>query len=434
MKYLFFFLFTSFAISQESLDLSKAIKIALENNYQIKLAEKNTEIAENNNNLGNAGFLPTLSASGNYNISQQSGRTELPSEPGQPNTIIAQDAAGRTQLGASVTLNWTLFDGFAMFTNYNRLNLLEENSQIQFQLAVENNIREVITNYVSLINTLKNLDNLKKSIEISRDRLSLAEDKLQYGSVSGAAVLQAKVDLNADSSSILQTEIELANIERALKYSMGIKSDRKFIYERELEYINLGDIEELREKLFERNSSINLAINQSRISQRDRELIVSQFYPRVDLTAGYQYSSTANDEGFPLFSESYGPNVGLNAQFNLFDANRRFRNLENADINMEIADIQIEDVKASIEFNLLNLFDTYQRQNSLIELEESNLETAKENLQRSDNAFELGNLTSIEFREAQLNLLLAQNRFSNIKASKKQTESLILLLIGELPE
>lgn len=418
---------TILVFSQEKLTLKKAIENALENNYQIKLSKKNIEIAVNNNNIGNAGFLPSITAGGNYSLSEQSGRVEIPG-----NTIF-QDRAERTQIGADITLNWTLFDGFAMFTNYDRLNLLERSSVIQYQIAIENNLRDVVSNYINVINTLQNIENLKKSLELSNDRLSLVESRFEYGAVTGAAVLQAKVDLNSDSSALLSAEIELANSERSLKYSMGIKSDKNYTYENDINFLVLDNITELKKRLFEKNSSINSAINQERISQKDRELILATFYPRLDFTAGYQYSSVENAQGFPSFSESYGPSASLNASINLLDGLRRFQNLENSEINLEMASIQIEDIKSSIEYNLLNLYDTYTRQSKLINLEESNLKTAEENYKRAESSYDLGNLTSIELREAQLNLLLSQNRLSNARASKKQTEGFILLLIGEIP-
>ncbi|NNK40705.1 MAG: TolC family protein, partial [Winogradskyella sp.] len=39
---------------------SDAIALALENNYGIKIANNNVEVAENNKNVLNSGFLPTL--------------------------------------------------------------------------------------------------------------------------------------------------------------------------------------------------------------------------------------------------------------------------------------------------------------------------------------------------------------------------------------
>ena len=50
--------------AQDVLTPQDAVKIALENNYSIKIAKNDKDIAENNSTVGNAGFLPTVDASG----------------------------------------------------------------------------------------------------------------------------------------------------------------------------------------------------------------------------------------------------------------------------------------------------------------------------------------------------------------------------------
>lgn len=419
--------------SQEQLTLQKAIEKALENNYQIKISRKQLEIAENNNFIGRAGILPTLDAGGNFGQQTQSGQTELPGGDAD-NIIIAQDNATRTQLGANITLNWTLFDGFAMFSNMKRLDLLEDDAQIRLQLSIEANLRDVINNYLGVLNSQVALENLSKSLELSRKRLNLAKDKFEYGNVSGSAVLSAEVDLNSDSSAYLSAEIELENFKRAFIYSIGEDFDYQFNLSNELNFEILPSLSSLQESVFEKNSSINLAINQGRISKEDRRLILSEYYPRVNFTAGYDYSSVANNQGFPVFAESYGPSYGLNAQINLFNGLNTKTDLENNSINLEMREIEIQDIKATILLNLKNLYDTYKRQKSLLELEKLNLSTAESNLERAESSFEYGTISSVEFREAQLNLIRAKNRIISAEVSLKRTEAELLLLKGDFPE
>ncbi|HKJ82089.1 MAG TPA: TolC family protein, partial [Ignavibacteriaceae bacterium] len=59
-------LITGLTNAQEVLTPQDDVKIALENNYSIKIAKNEKNIAENNSSVGNAGFLPTVDASGSY--------------------------------------------------------------------------------------------------------------------------------------------------------------------------------------------------------------------------------------------------------------------------------------------------------------------------------------------------------------------------------
>ena len=50
------------AIGQDTLTLSDAVKIGMENNFSIRIARNDVSIADNNNTLGNTGFLPKVDA------------------------------------------------------------------------------------------------------------------------------------------------------------------------------------------------------------------------------------------------------------------------------------------------------------------------------------------------------------------------------------
>ena len=54
------FLSTVKGFSQEILTKEEALAIALENNFGIKIANNNLEVAENNTSIYNRGALPTV--------------------------------------------------------------------------------------------------------------------------------------------------------------------------------------------------------------------------------------------------------------------------------------------------------------------------------------------------------------------------------------
>ena len=60
-------LFSQEINAQNNLSLKEAVTIAIQNSYDIKLVENNLSIAQNNNNYGVAGGLPTVTANGTNN-------------------------------------------------------------------------------------------------------------------------------------------------------------------------------------------------------------------------------------------------------------------------------------------------------------------------------------------------------------------------------
>ena len=105
--------------SQDTISLAEVIATGLEQNFSIRLARIDATIAENNNTLGKAGFLPTLTAAGtkswtvnNVNLVFFSGN------------VREGKNAHSDNLNPNATLSWTLFDGFNMWISKKRLNEL----------------------------------------------------------------------------------------------------------------------------------------------------------------------------------------------------------------------------------------------------------------------------------------------------------------------
>ena len=102
--------------SQEILPVSKAIELALENNYGIKIVANTNKIAKNNTSLLNSGYLPILT--GNSGITYNRDNIEADFTNGQSTAL---NGAKSSRYNASLNLNYTLFDGLGRYYDYKRL-------------------------------------------------------------------------------------------------------------------------------------------------------------------------------------------------------------------------------------------------------------------------------------------------------------------------
>ena len=144
--YIFIF-FLGFSLqAQELLSLEDAVKIALENNYDIKIAENNSKIDATNNNLANAGMLPSLNANFTNNNSQLD--TKQTQGDG---TVRELDNAKNMNLSYGIGLDWTIFDGLSMFARKEQLNVLEQQGKTELQTAILTRISDVYTTYFDLV-------------------------------------------------------------------------------------------------------------------------------------------------------------------------------------------------------------------------------------------------------------------------------------------
>lgn len=423
-------LFVNISFSQENLTLKQAIENCLLNNYEIQIVKKTAEISENNVSKGNAGMLPTIDTRASYKYSNPNRRIEFAGNVQPP---IVRDGANVENLGAAVELNWTLFDGFAMFANYDKLKALNELSEIQFQIMIENKVRELVSSYLNALTLQENISTIKSSLELNRARIEKIKDQIDYGVMTKSQLLQAEVDYNTDSTSLLTTILNYENAIRSLNYSMGLKYDKKFKLANKLEFDSIQDFNEIKEKVFSKNSSINLAILNKDINALDYDVILSNYYPRVALTGDYVYNRNTDDANFTTLIQNSGPSLSLNASWNLYNGNRNSITLQNNLILSEQREVEIQNIKASIELNLINLFESYKKQKEIVDLETRNFKISEENFQRAFEEFRFSKITSIELRQAQLNLIRNETNIIKSKNDLKNIEAQILLLMGEMP-
>ncbi|MEZ4998395.1 MAG: TolC family protein [Bacteroidales bacterium] len=177
--------------AQKLMTLDEAIMQALENNYSLKISRNDEVIA--GNNVTPAPFLPTLTGTGRQSQTTSNTRS---SSAGEDQT--------RTNLySAGVSLNWRLFDGFGMFTEYSRQKELLSMSSQRVKINVETLIMRVCTEYYNIIVQQNRMESALTSLTLSRARYENAEEKYLLGVISGLDLQQARIDLNADSSAVL---------------------------------------------------------------------------------------------------------------------------------------------------------------------------------------------------------------------------------------
>ena len=214
---------------------------------------------------------------------------------------------------------------------------------------------------------------------------------------------------------------------------MGIKIDKSFKLDENLKFNNLESYEEIKEKVFSKNSNINLAIKNKEISDLDYDIILANFYPRVNLSSDFTYNRITDDANFTTLISNNGPSISLNASWNLYNGNKNSIQAQNNKITQEKNQIEINNITQSIELNLINLWDSYKRQKKILNLEENSSKISNENFYRAIEEFKFAKITSIELRQAQINLIQSENKIIQAKNDLKNIESQIFLLMGEIP-
>lgn len=413
--------------AQEVLKMENALKIALENNFEIKIAANNLDIDKTNLAIGNAGMLPKVTA----NL-VDANRIENSTQTLQNGTVNTLDNAKNNSLNYGVGLDWTVFDGFKMFARLDQLKELQKLGEAQLKRTIILKISEVNAVYFDLVQQQQQLVALDTTIVISNQRLTLAQNRFNIGKASKLEVLNAQVDLNTDKVALLRQKESYANRKIVLNQILArdSKVDFKVVDQVKVDdKLILSELIALAEK---QNPQLESEIINKRVSELQLKQIKGDRYPRINLTTGYNFLDSESSLGFTAAFSARGFNYGLRASLNVFDGFAQNRNEKIAKIQLDNSKIAIEQQSLLLNSELSIAFQTYLTNLELIDLEETNEAIAKQNLSITVDKFRIGTITTLEFRAAQLNYINAKVRNSNAQFQAKLSEIALKELAGNM--
>lgn len=422
------FLLLSFPLTaQELLTAEEAVKIALENNYQIRIASNELEIDRASATVGNAGMLPTVGASATSNNSIQN-----TSQVRAGGERVKQDNARNNSLNYGVALDWTIFDGFSMFARYDQLQELEKLGDAQLQQTILMRVRDVLVTYYDLVQQQQQLQALDSTMVISEQRLELAQNRFTIGKSSKLEVLNAQVDLNTDQTSRLRQGELFLNTKTELNQLLARDPGTEFAVEEEISVDENLFLPRLQELAVEQNPLLQAQLINNEIARLELKRLKGGRFPSLVVNTGYQFNDSESSLGFSTTSNSQGWNYGLTARLNIFDGFLQNQNEQIARIRIENTQLEVEQVKLALQSQLAAAYQTYLTNLRLIELEKNNRTIAQENLEITMEKFRIGTIPTIEFRTAQLNYINAVVRYSNARFQAKLSEINLKELAGNL--
>ena len=325
-----------------------------------------------------------------------------------------------------------MFDGLGRAYNYKRLKEQYNLSELQARETIENTIIQLFTVYYDLAKFSENLEAQEETLLISKDRLTRSEYQFEYGQNTKLVVLNAEVDINNDSISIITTRQQLNNTKRDLAFILG-QSDNNFDVSTNFELNGLLD----KSTLLEQSKTKNIALLQTEKNIDINELTIkanrSGYLPTVGLVGTYGWDRNNNNAAsFVAVSTNTGLSGGINLSWNLFDGGTTITQVKNAKINLDTQKLLKEQLLLDIERNFNNAWDDYTNKLLIYKVQSENIRTAKSNFERTEEKFKIGQVNSIEFRQAQLNLLNAELLQTQAKYDAKLSELVVLQLSGEL--
>lgn len=412
---------------QGLLTVKEAVEIALNNNFEIKLSQNDLRIAKENVTRGNAGMLPSVTGNLTQNNNlQNSSQTQASGEKRSLRN------AKNNSLSYGVSIGWTIFDGMGMFSRFDILKELQKQGEVQLKSTILQKVSDVISTYFTIVEQKNLLLAIDSSITISKERLRTAENRFSIGKASRLEVLNVQVNLNEDESSRLRQADVVKNLKITLNSLMARELSVDFDVERDVEYDDSLVFDELMQKAKEHNPDLQLIAINRRMAELELKRVKAGRYPTVRLNTGYNFSQTESSLGFVSSSNSRGLNYGVTASINIFDGFNQRRTEKVAQINIENAELLVEQTNLTIKTAIATAFQTYQTNLSLARLEENNEDIARQNLNITLEKYKIGTISAVEFRDAQENFINAVSRFNSAKLQAKLSELQLKEIIGNI--
>ena len=426
-------LILGFSLSaQELLEKDGAVNIALENNYDIKVSNNDLEAAKNSSSIYNSGYLPSVFASGGADYQDNKSKIEF------QNGNVQDDITNTTNsYSASVGVDYLIFDGFGRKYNYKRLQEEYNISEIRVRQVIENTLLGLLVSYYDVARLTENKYNLEQSLAISKSQLLREQYGYQYGQKTQLDVLNTEVNVNQDSINLLNIQRELANAKRDLNVILGRDVNIDFAVDTMVTYALDLTYESILQSAKINNALLLQAEKNVTLSDYDLKINKSSWVPNVGVNGAYNWRN-ANTESninnpFALRSNtSTGLVAGLSVSWNIFDGGLTKTRVQNAKIAIDNRNIEKELAEKDLERNVANAWETYQNSLFVLSAERKNVETNRRNFERSEEQFKLGQIITVEFRLAQVNLLSAINSYNQAKYTAKVAELRLLQLGGNL--
>lgn len=388
--------------AQENLTLSDALQVALKQNFDIQLTQKAAEISAVQNSWGEAGRYPTVT----MNITQGNNLSDQSKNP----TSFIQALLMSNSIQGGANLNWTLFNGFRVKANKEKLEKLEAQSQGNAALVVQNTIQGVILSYYQAKLQAEKMVLLKDVLSLSREKWEYQQVKQDLGVAVTIDLLQYESAYYTDSTNLLIQELAYKNAIRNLNILMGVEETMSWNIIDKLEIEKpIYDYNDLKSKMLNNNQTIKNEIINMEILEKDITLAKSTMYPVLAFNAGAQVNqSSYKIADYPRASGAtlnYFANFTLN--FTLYDGGKVRRGIEMLEIQNEVNEIEMEQLKNSLSSELLSQYDFYLTRIKIFELSKEAFRVARENFDIAKLKENSGLVNSFVLRDIEMSYLRA---------------------------
>jgi outer membrane protein len=421
--------------------IDEAITIALENNYALKQAKNELDLAENLIVSEKADFLPTVSAS--MNGSRTTGQQfifDRFSEGLDPFVDVTSQS-----ISGGMNANINLFNGFNNILTLKSSESNKESREQQYERAKEVVIFNTASRYLQVLLDKELLAIARQNLETSTAQLDQVEAQVDLGARPVVDLFNQEAQVANDE--LVETQRENTFSLNSLLLIRQLEIDPLGIYDFVVPDLTLNDLPlmdvNLRSLVDEALSSRSdiLSAEASISSLRyQMQITKNSLLPTLRASAGVssrysdQYSINGSEVSFSdqFFDQQVNRSLGLSFSVPLFNNWNRMYSIQSSQLQLKNAELNLDNSKMQVIQEVTQAYNDYSSYVKQLEASEKSLLASERAFQTQQERYNLGASTLIELTQAQSAFVSAQSNYTQALYNFIFQEKLLDFYLGKL--
>lgn len=411
---------------QSFISLKSAIDTTLKKSFDIQIAGNNLEISKINNTYGVAGGLPSVNASITDNQSITNVNQKL-----NTGVEIKKPSATGNSMNSGVTAGIVLFNGLKIRATKERLSLLQQQSQLQLNLQIQNTIAIVMARYYDVIRQQEYLKIIQNSLDVSQKKLDIVTERKNVGMANDADYLQALIDVNSAKQVLKTQQLQVEQSKTDLLQVMSQKQYYPFSINDSIVVDRSIELSKVTSYLSQ-NPQYLSSEQQIKIAEQSVKEVAALRYPSLRLNTAYNFNRSQNSAGLTLLNQSYGPSAGFSLQIPIYNGNAYKIQKEAAVFNADNARIQQESLLNSLTSDAVKTYNAYSTTLQQLEDQKNTIELSAKLIKVVLLRFEVSQATILDVKAAQASYENTGYQLVNLNFAAKLSEIELKRLMYQL--
>ncbi|MDD5772945.1 MAG: TolC family protein [bacterium] len=388
LLFMFIFCLIGQKIYGEDLTLEKAVEIALQNNSDWKIAQKNKENTFLQKRKNQSSLFPSFNLGSNYS------RTDA----GSIGVISPQD-----NYSNSISLTQNIFN--------RKLNLLINQTDLSIEQTryIDYQVRHAIilavkTAYYNVLGLQSKLDFYKDTFARDEEQLKYSQNLLEQGKAIKTDILRAEITLEGTRQNLNTTQNDLRSAKMILNNLLNIPLEKDFQFTSK-ESIDDGTkkilaehfaLEEYAERAKKNNYQLKVKDYDMNISKANIDIARTGYLPVIGGSGSLGWSDDK-----PQFNNREW-RVGVNLSWTVFDAGLTKTSIRQAEINKNRTEEEYMKLEKQIILNVQKIYNDLENLRNSLEISRKNLELATENYDIVKVQYQNGLVSSLNLIDAEV--------------------------------